>query len=258
MAIIKCNNQIDAYRHRARSSDINELSGRTKRPELTRFVNQQIVSMINPQADDIVVDVGCGDGTFVKMVAPHVAGCIGILPTAEEVGRVRQHLGSTHPNVTIEKGVAHETGLKSASADKVVCNGVFLLLDEGQVDGALKEIRRIAKKNAMVFIGEIPQVDEFADRRYGDSVIRWLYWVWCAQGPRAFVERLAQVIRAVLGGESLIISPKAQFFESPQAFTERARAHGLRPVSHWQHLEIETQRAVVASSTRRDYLFVAC
>ena len=43
MPIIKCETYVDVYRSKASSKDINELSGRTGRPDLTDFISQQII-----------------------------------------------------------------------------------------------------------------------------------------------------------------------------------------------------------------------
>jgi hypothetical protein len=47
---------------------------------------------------------------------------------------------------------------------------VFLLLSSSQVDQSFREIARIGKPGSTVFIGEVPCVDEFRDRTYGDSI----------------------------------------------------------------------------------------
>ena len=69
MPIIKCKSFIDAYRYKASSRDINELSGRMGRPDLTNFINRQIINKLFIDCDDVVIDIGCGDGTLLKKSA---------------------------------------------------------------------------------------------------------------------------------------------------------------------------------------------
>jgi hypothetical protein len=45
MAIHKAANLIEVYRAKAKSKDINELTGRIGRPDLTRFVTKNIIAL---------------------------------------------------------------------------------------------------------------------------------------------------------------------------------------------------------------------
>ena len=118
MPIVKCDNFIDVYRHKAGSKDINDLSGRTGRPDLTQFVSRQIVAELHLEKTDVLVDIGCGDGTLLRLAAETVGAGIGILPTEEEVNRVRAELGSI-PTIQIQQGLVQHTSLDAAVADKV-------------------------------------------------------------------------------------------------------------------------------------------
>ena len=97
MAIHKTKNLVETYRAKAGAKDINELTGRTGRPDLTRFVISQMIAKIPVNENMILVDIGCGDGLFLKKAAEsgldsYKGRLIGILPTKEEVIRVRNHL----------------------------------------------------------------------------------------------------------------------------------------------------------------------
>ena len=102
--------------------------------------------------------------------------------------------------IRVEQGLATQLPLADGSADKVVVNGVLLLLPgEEEVLRCLAEIRRICKDGATVYLGEIPDRNEFADRPYGDSIASWLWWVLRQQGPGVFWLRLKQVARSAAG-----------------------------------------------------------
>ena len=47
MTIYKISNKKEEYRIRALSKDINELSGRSGNPELTRFISERIINDIS-------------------------------------------------------------------------------------------------------------------------------------------------------------------------------------------------------------------
>jgi len=48
MSIIRVESRIEEYKYRARAKNINELSGRTNREDLTWFINSEIVNKISP------------------------------------------------------------------------------------------------------------------------------------------------------------------------------------------------------------------
>jgi hypothetical protein len=57
---------IDAYGEKAEAADIHLMSWRSRK-ELTDFICKQILAAINPRSDDFLVDIGCGDGSLLKM-----------------------------------------------------------------------------------------------------------------------------------------------------------------------------------------------
>ena len=255
MPIIKCKDHIEVYERKARSGDLHELSGRTGRADLTQYVAQSIAATLPLRSGDLLVDIGCGDGTLIGLVADKVASVVGILPTAAEVGRVRP-LFTSNERIEIRQGLSQQTGLPAAIADVVVCNGVFLLLSSSQVDQSFREIARIGKPGSTAFIGEVPRVDEFRDRTYGDSIGGWLWWVLRNQGLGAFATRLRQTLVAFLSSEPMMIGPKEYFFCEPAAFIALAQAHGLKLQTHFPHPEVATTGENMSSATRWDYVFV--
>ena len=255
MPIVKCDNFIEVYRNKARSKNINELSGRPGRPDLTQFVSQSILLEVDIKQADVLVDIGCGDGSLLKIAAPKIFSGIGILPTEEEVGRVRKNLVSASSKIRIQKGLVQQTKLDSAVADKIVCNGVIILLVEPEVNIALRELVRIAKPGAVVFIGEVPQVNEFEGKTYGNSIILWLWWVLRKQGVSAFIQCLGQTFKSFVSSEPFIIAPKPHFYERREQFIERAEKCGLSLKSSFYHQEGTRDNHVASSKTRLDYVF---
>jgi hypothetical protein len=140
MAIVKCKTYVEVYEHKARCKDPHELSGRTGRPDLTTFVCKSILSCLSVSPTHNLVDVGCGDGTLLKLVSGTVSQAIGLLPTDAEVERVRSLLCRVL-NIQIRRGLAQSTGLPSQVAERVVCNGVFITLTNSRVEP--KELSRI-------------------------------------------------------------------------------------------------------------------
>lgn len=266
MAICKTTSHVEAYRAKARATDINELSGRTGRPDLTAFVTQQIVARLPLRRDAVLVDVGCGDASLLLKAAHHgldgfLGRLIGLLPTREEVSRVRDHLLHRAPlhssMVCIEPGLADETRLPDRYCDLLVCNGVLIVLaDDASVRAALTEFARITKPGATVYLGEIPDTDEMSGKNYGDSISGWLLWVLRHQGLRAFWIRLRQILVAVFSREPFVIAPKKIFHMPPDAFVALLGQHGFEVVERRRHEEVAPDGAVCESGTRWNYLAI--
>ncbi len=97
MTIYKPKSYIEAYRLKAKSKDINELTGRSGRTDLTKFIVNQILSKIKLNPDTVLVDIGCGDGMLLQKanqrgIDANIGKLEGILPTEEEVTRVKEYL----------------------------------------------------------------------------------------------------------------------------------------------------------------------
>jgi SAM-dependent methyltransferase len=257
----KADTYIDAYRAKARASDINELSGRPGRPDLTDHIGRAILDALPPAPVEVLVDVGCGQASLLQEAVRRgrIRRGLGILPTDEEVTRVREHLrqaaGLDPGAIAIHRGTAAATGLPAEGADLVVCNGVLVLLcGPDEIRQALAELHRIARPGALLYLGEVPDADEMAGKHYGDSIVRWLAWVWRTQGWRRCLMQARVVITAALGSEPFVIAPKRVFFEAPEAFLERLRGHGFEPVHHARHADIEPDGRPRPSPTRWNYL----
>ena len=253
MTIIKATDYIEEYRARASACDVNEMTGRTGRPDLTDFVSSNIVAKLATKPGEVLVDIGCGDGSVLRKASQvsKQGSFVGILPTSQEVERVQRHLGSNQIAVMI--GRADATGLSDGFADKIVCNGVLLIVPD--LERALREIARISKNGALIYVGEIPKVNELAGKTYGNSIIKWLYFVLRTQGFAAFGWRLRQTLHGVFSKDPFIIAPKNINFVEPAVLTAMAERCGLRLIEWFPHREIDSGGIVFESPTRVDYLF---
>jgi ubiquinone/menaquinone biosynthesis C-methylase UbiE len=217
--------------------------------------------LLTPQS--VIVDIGCGDATLLCLIAQEFKmqkspKLIGILPTQEEVDRIKAHLASLgHPFNQIEIYLGHHEalGLESILADIVIANGSLLLLENTQrVSKALEEIKMIAKPEAMLYLGEIPAHDELKNRPYGDSILLWLLWVLKNQGIKAFGLRLSQTIRSIFSQEPFIIAPKTMFFAAPEVMEDLISAAQLQLLSHEPHTLVDENGIPEVCRARHNYL----
>ena len=243
---------LEEYRRYAEHPNINFMSGRGHEPELVQYIASAMFDILQPSAGETVVDVGCGDGSFLLRTRRAIGGAklIGVLPSAEEVSRLREHLKGEDIKVIL--GTAEQTGLPPSFADVVVCNGVLIILPS--VPAALREIARIARSGARVYLGEVDTQDERERVDYHKPTPRWRVIVSNVKrfGPIAGLKVIVHLLRAWLSGRWRETATRNYFHCSPDRFIAMCRDFGL---------EIERQFSyprppvVARERDRESYLF---
>ncbi|MFD1903630.1 methyltransferase domain-containing protein [Paenibacillus rhizoplanae] len=152
-------NHIDSYRLKSLSEDIHDLSGRNDN-RLTMFRNQIIKNNILSSFRKVVIDIGCGDATLLKKAyIRKLDKVFGIVPSFEE--KIRLEKEYKYSNIHFIEGLTVSLPIEDEIATTVICNGVFILLEnESDVIKSLQEINRVTKENGRVWIGELPILDE--------------------------------------------------------------------------------------------------
>lgn len=254
MPILRINSAIERYRYFARPEfNIHAMAGHGEDglPNI-RFVSTRILTWLKPDANDVVVDVGCGDGHLLAQAAQAGATCIGVIPTKEE----RARLEAAVPDIDFKVGRAQALPLDSGCASKIVCNSVLVLLeDEENVRLALREIGRVARPGAQIWLGEVPAADELADqpRYWGKSVAGMLLFQLRFKGTRAFLASLKAVARSAMGSDTLLLDSCRLFHATPPRFIQVAADCGLKVDSWFKHTRLELG-AEVESRHRYNYL----
>jgi ubiquinone/menaquinone biosynthesis C-methylase UbiE len=129
------------------------LRGRHLR-KITNLIHERIVEAVDLHSGDDLVDIGCGDGTLLRMAAhAGVRTAMRLLATEEEVAEFRRTGLNGKQEFTEQLPVPDE------SASVVVCNNVLLVVPRQKIAASLREIHRIAKPGARIFLGEIPFVE---------------------------------------------------------------------------------------------------
>jgi ubiquinone/menaquinone biosynthesis C-methylase UbiE len=254
MPILRVDNYIDAYRLRAHADDIHEMAARPDKRALTEFVNRRILEMIQPDENDCLVDIGCGDASLLRMMAGRTASSIGIVSTADE----KQRLEDEFPALSIKAGDARSLPLDAACASKIVCNAVFMYLgSESDVKAAVDEIARIARPGAIIWIGEVPEIDEyeFYGMYRGHSMPAFLWHLLRQSGLRSSLGMIRRWLKAVLGKEQIVLNSAGMFYGSPEKLLQLGGTAGLKLKTYFRHKELGLQGQIVDSQFRYDYLF---
>lgn len=259
MTISNCDSFIEVYRLKAKSKNIHELSGRGEANFLTSFISNSIIQVLNlnEKSNFSLVDVGCGDGNLISELIEknkNQIHCYGVLPTIEEVEKVSP-IFQNNKNVVIKQGVAEKLPIESDSMDYLICNGVVILLSgTNHVQQALLEFFRIMKPGSKLFIGEVPDKDEFVDKNYGSSLIRWLLFVLKRQGFKFFLKNLRKLIICAVTDEPFIVAPKKHFFIPHKKFCFLLESAGFKEIKFYKHLQIDQEGNIYESQTRWNFI----
>lgn len=218
------------------------LRGRHKK-DVTKLVHQQIAEAVDLHSGDDLVDIGCGDGTMLRIAeAAGANSAIGFLATTEEVA-VLHRVG-----LNARQALTSQLPLPDASASVVVCNNVLLVVPREEIPASLREIRRIAKAGARIFLGEIPaaaQEDPTPQFTTREELLSHLYRKYGFRTWFGMVRRMAY--QRLTGQPPVVNSGTAiSFWAPPEEFIGMAEAAGLRLVRHWQCWQYPT---------RNNYLF---
>lgn len=215
-----------------RARDLHDLAlrGRDKK-EMTRLIHEHIVEAVELGRDDDLVDIGCGDGTLLRMAQRRgVRSSLGLLATEEEVGL----LGRT--GLDVRQGLTHQLPLPDASTSVVVCNNVLLIVPREDIPASLREMCRIAKPGARIFIGEIPVSAQKDPTPKFESRRELLSYLYRKHGLRAFLGMARRLAWWQVSGRPAVIRPgtSVTFFATPQEFVYMAESAGMQLIRSWQ------------------------
>lgn len=218
------------------------LRGRDKR-DITRLAHERIVREVQPGPGDDLVDIGCGDGTLLRMATQlGVHSAIGLHATEEEAALVRA------TGLDARQGLSDALPLPDACASVVVCNNVLLIIPRESIPATLREIYRVARPGARVFLGEIPFVPGPTPEPRFNTARETLSYLYRKHGVRTWagmVRRMAY--RKVMGKPMVIYDGRViSFYADAKEFIAMAEAAGLTLVRYWQYEYIDT---------RNNYLF---
>jgi hypothetical protein len=169
-----------------------------------------------------------------------------------------QKLKATFPGLSVVASDVRSLPFESGSASKIVCNGVLLYMPrEDEMTAALREIARIARPGATIWVGEIPDVDEYAHYGIyrGSSMLGLLWHVLMHNGLRAFLGMVRRWARAVFGDERIVLNSAGIFFAGPEKMVALAEGCGLRLKTYFRHKELDDAGKPVDSQFRYDYIF---
>lgn len=257
MPIIKINCHKETYKIRAiKEDDIHyALSGRKER-EATVAINQKIVSLLNLNSECLVLDIGCGDISLLNLITNENEGGIiikhgfGILPTKEEVERAISSI-AINKNITIKKSESIYLDFEDNFFDRIVCNGVFIILNsKDDIIKTLSEIYRVSKKGSLVYIGEILQND--TNSIHGKKLSTFLFSNLLNLNFKKIISTLKVILKSRFGKNNLIIIPKIQIIKNYE-FISISKNIGFE-IIHFSKSLLYENGVIKNSNDRVDYV----
>lgn len=217
------------------------LRGRNHR-DTTRIIHRQIAAAVDLRAGDTLLDIGCGDGTMLRMAEEVGASATGLLATDEEVELLRRF------GLNTQQGLSDHLPLGDETASVVVCNNVLLVVPREKISASLREIHRVAKPDARIFLGEIPFVEPHDPTPPFTTRRQLLAHLYRTQGLRAWAGMVRRMIYWQLTGRPPVLNSgtKISFWAPPDEFIAMAAASGLELVRYDRHKPYPT---------RNNYLF---
>ena len=232
--ISHCEDYVEYCRQTARDlRDPHDLAlrGRDKH-NMTRIVHEDIVRAVELRSGDDLVDIGCGDGTLLRMAGSiGVNSAIGLHATEEEAAVVRGM------GLDARRGLSQELPLNDCCASVVVCNNVLLIIPKEQIPPSLREIYRIARPGARIYIGEIPFVAGPPPEPHFDNVRQNLAYLYRKRGLRTSLGMARRIAYGKLMGKPIVIRHgiAVSFYAQPEEFIAMAASAGLELVRYWRH-----------------------
>jgi len=145
---------------------------------LTDLVFDDIRTKLALTADDVVLDVGCADGTISRRMRDCTACVVGVDTSSSYIAVARRRHGGV-PNLTFHVGDVQSLPLADDGFSKVCCYSVLQYLPARRLELVLNEIRRVTRPGGVVLMGDVfdaARRDVMADVLLSDSPggLSWL------------------------------------------------------------------------------------
>ena len=119
---------------------------------MTRKNNADVLSGLVELDGKKVIDIGCGDGTFTRMMTRHGARVVGVECGAAQLEKARR--ARPAGNESYVEGVAEKLPLPAAAFDVVVFFNSLHHVPVDAQDTALDEALRVLKPGGIAYIAE--------------------------------------------------------------------------------------------------------
>jgi ubiquinone/menaquinone biosynthesis C-methylase UbiE len=123
--------------------------------ERARRSPTQFFAALDPRPGLHVLDVGCGTGDFLRLLAPMLApgNAVGVDLSETMITEARRRTDATTPNISFKEGSVQELPFKNESFDRVIATQLLLHLPDPW--SGLAEMCRVLAPGGLISIREI-------------------------------------------------------------------------------------------------------
>jgi len=115
--------------------------------------SKKIFRILSEDPDAAVLDAGCGVGYFLIPISYGCKSAYGIDISGETIKLCEEKLAEKKiENVTLKVSSITNIPFDNNSIDKILCFGVLLYLDDEEISTAIREFKRILKKDGVLII----------------------------------------------------------------------------------------------------------
>lgn len=133
--------------------DKNYYHQHTKHYEKTKLINIPsfllVKKMLDVRPDEKLLDAGCGTGYLLDFVADHNCKGVGIDVSSYAIKTAQKN----YPHLSFKVSGITKIPFKENHFDKILCFNVIEHLEEIDQQKAMKEFRRVLKRNGILVIG---------------------------------------------------------------------------------------------------------
>lgn len=122
----------------------------THRIGLTNFLRQELINkFLQPNAADVVLDVGCASGRQLKLISSKIRKGVGVDISQNFINKANENVVE-HGNLGFRKAVVEKLPWSNAYFDKIICAEVLEHVTDSEV--ALKELLRVLKPGGILIV----------------------------------------------------------------------------------------------------------
>ena len=240
--LLRTQSHREAFRLRAEHLGLEAVADRAT-PASTAIAVENIFSLLLLHANDTLMDIGSGDGQFLRRAAPQVSRCAALDVSCKAVAELRTRLRE-HPNIIYACAVSEQLPFRSSSFSVVVINSVMHYLGYDEARRTLAETFRVLVPGGLAYFGEIPTIDERTTEDSSAGLVRRGWTKIRREGFGALMHRL----RSMREQPALIIAPNTFLYWPKDAFLPLLHEHGF------QVERVATHRTIGGLTSRLNYL----
>jgi ubiquinone/menaquinone biosynthesis C-methylase UbiE len=262
MSIYRLRDYSSEYRRNAQSGIVSLLNGQES-TTVPDFDAANILLRVPPPVVGSVVDVGCGSATMLRSIAEDasLSNCRlnGVLPSTEEVELAQDLLKgrADWSRISVVLGDSTSIPLADGSQDCVYMNQMFHYLSQEIATSSLREVRRVLRPGGTLFIGALPERDEFEHLKQDHSALSWFNAnVLQSSNYRQRVIDSLRCLRYAFTGRPFVQLMRTPYFCAPPEFRALLHAEGFSRVESTPYMILDNNREAVEHACRWDYVAI--